>query len=54
MGRAVLTSGELGRHHGLPCTIIVSTTLKELQSGRGHALTAGGSLLRGCPSLRGI
>ena len=32
MGRAVLASGQLGRHNGLPCTIIVSTTLKELGS----------------------
>jgi Domain of unknown function (DUF222) len=45
MGRAVLISGRLGRHNGLPCTIIVSTTLKELESGQGHAVTSGGSLL---------
>jgi hypothetical protein len=45
MGRAVLASGELGRLNGLPCTMIVSTTLKELESGRGHAVTAGGTLL---------
>jgi len=45
MGRTVLASGRLGRHRGLPATIIVSTTLKELESGRGHAVTAGGSLL---------
>jgi hypothetical protein len=45
MGRAVLSSGQLGRHNGLPCTMIVSTTLKELESGHGHAVTAGGSLL---------
>ena len=32
MGRSVLASGELGRHNGLPATIIVSTTLQELQS----------------------
>ena len=29
----------------MPVTLIVSTTLKELESGRGHAVTAGGSLL---------
>jgi hypothetical protein len=45
MGRSVLASGDLGRHNGLPCTMIVSTTLKELESGRGHAVTAGGTLL---------
>jgi hypothetical protein len=45
MGRAVLGSGKLGQHNGLPATIIVSTTLQELQSARGHAVTAGGTLL---------
>jgi hypothetical protein len=43
--RAMLASGELGQHNGLPCTIIVSTTLKELESGEGYAVTGGGSLL---------
>lgn len=41
--RAVLASGELGQHHGLPATIIVSTTLQELQSGIGQGVTAGGT-----------
>ena len=45
MGRSVLASGELGKLNGLPCTIIVSTTLEELESGCGQAVTAGGSLL---------
>ena len=45
MSRRVLSSGELGRHNGLPCTIIVSTTLQELESGDGHAVTGGGTLL---------
>ncbi len=45
MGRSVLASGELGQHNGLPATIIVSTTLKELESGAGQAVTAGGTLL---------
>jgi hypothetical protein len=45
MGRSVLASGELGSHNGLPATIIVSTTLKELQSGHGYGVTGGGSLL---------
>ena len=45
MGRSVLTSGELGQHNGLPATIIVSTTLQELESGAGQAVTAGGTLL---------
>jgi Domain of unknown function (DUF222) len=45
MGRAVLASGELGRHNGLPATIIVTATLQDLQSGAGVASTGGGSLL---------
>ena len=45
MGRALLASGQLGKHNGLPVSIIVSTTLSELESAAGHAVTAGGSLL---------
>lgn len=45
MGRSVLASGELGKHKGLPCNIIVSTTLQDLQSAAGVAVTAGGTLL---------
>jgi len=44
-GRALLASGQLGQHKGLPATIIVSTTLQELESGSGQAVTGGGSLL---------
>jgi Domain of unknown function (DUF222) len=43
--RAVLASGELGPHNGLPATIIVSTTLKDLEAAAGKALTGGGALL---------
>jgi hypothetical protein len=43
--RAMLASGELGSHKGLPVTMVVSTTLSELESGTGHAVTGGGSLL---------
>ena len=43
--RAVLASGELGQLNGLPVTVIVSTTLQELESGCGQAVTATGSLL---------
>ena len=39
--RAVLASGELGKHNGLPATIIVSTTLAELHAAAGRALTGG-------------
>ena len=45
MGRAMLASGQLGQHNGLPATIIVSTTLKDLESVAGHGVTASGSLL---------
>src|SRR5258705_12868411 len=45
MGRSVLASGELGQHTGLPVTVVVSTTLQELESGCGQAVTATGSLL---------
>ena len=45
MGRSVLSSGELGKHNGLPATIVVTTTLQELESGAGHAVTGGGTRL---------
>jgi hypothetical protein len=43
--RATLASGDLGQHTGLPATIIVTTTLKQLESAAGKALTGGGSQL---------
>src|ERR1700677_4522177 len=43
--RALLASGELGQHNGLPATIIVTTTLKELESASGTAITGGGTRL---------
>ncbi|ANI38932.1 HNH endonuclease signature motif containing protein [Mycolicibacterium vaccae] len=43
--RRSLQSGELGSHNGLPVTVIVSTTLQELEKGAGVAVTGGGSLL---------
>jgi hypothetical protein len=43
--RALLCSGKLGQHNGLPASIIVTTTLGELEAGAGRALTGGGSLL---------
>lgn len=43
--RALLASGDLGRHNGLPATIIVTTTLAELEAAAGRGLTAGGALL---------
>ena len=43
--RATLACGDLGQLNGLPVTVIVATTLAELQAGTGKAHTAGGSLL---------
>jgi hypothetical protein len=43
--RALLASGELGQHNGLPTSIIVTTTLEELEKGAGRGLTGGGTLL---------
>jgi Domain of unknown function (DUF222) len=43
--RAALASGKLGQHNGLPASIIVSTTLQELEAGCGRGLTGGGSPL---------
>jgi Domain of unknown function (DUF222) len=43
--RAVLASGKLGQHNGLPASIIVSTTLQELEAAAGKALTGGGTVL---------
>ncbi len=43
--RGLLASGDLGQHNGLPATIIVSTTLRDLESAAGKALTGGGTLL---------
>ena len=35
----------MGQHNGLPASIIVTTTLQELEAGAGKALTGGGTLL---------
>ncbi|OOK82360.1 HNH endonuclease family protein [Mycobacterium kansasii] len=43
--RGLLASGELGQHNGLPATIIVSTTLDDLEAAAGKALTGAGTLL---------
>ena len=41
--RELFASGELGTHNGLPVSIIVTTTLKDLETGAGQARTAGGT-----------
>lgn len=45
MARSALASGELGQHHGLPVTVIVSASLQDLHNATGHGLTAGGTLV---------
>ncbi|MGO9035391.1 HNH endonuclease signature motif containing protein [Mycobacterium sp.] len=44
-GRALLACGGLGRHNGLPATIVVTTTLRELEAKAGRGITGGGVLL---------
>ncbi|WP_445161080.1 HNH endonuclease signature motif containing protein [Mycobacterium sp. Dal123C01] len=43
--RGQLGDPKLGQHNGLPVTVIVSTTLQELTTGTGRAVTGGGTLL---------
>ncbi len=43
--RALFASGDLGRHNGLPVSIVATTTLAELEAAAGKALTAGGTLV---------
>ena len=43
--RGQLGDPKLGRHKGLPVTVIVSASLEQLQTGAGQAVTAGGTLL---------
>jgi hypothetical protein len=43
--RGQLGDPKLGTHNGLPVTVIVSTTLQELTTGAGQAVTGGGTLL---------
>jgi hypothetical protein len=44
-GRALLACGGLGQHNGLPATIVVTTTLRDLEAKAGRAITGGGALL---------
>jgi hypothetical protein len=43
----VASSGDpkLGQHNGLPVTVIVSTTVQELQTKTGHGVTGGGTMI---------
>ncbi|GAY15192.1 HNH endonuclease signature motif containing protein [Mycobacterium sp. shizuoka-1] len=42
---AMLSSGQLGQHNGLPVTIVATTTLEQLTSATGLAHTGGGTYL---------
>jgi Domain of unknown function (DUF222) len=43
--RALFASGELGQHQGLPVSIVVTTTLQDLEAAAGRAVTGGGTLV---------
>ena len=43
--RGLFASGQLGQHNGLPVSIVVSTTLQDLEAATGKALTGGGTLV---------
>jgi len=43
--RALLASGKLGQHNGLPASVVVTTTLQELEAAAGRGLTGGGTIL---------
>ncbi len=45
VGRSVLESGELGQHNGLPTSIIIRTTLQDLESRAGVGVTGGGAVI---------
>lgn len=45
VGRSVLESGELGQHNGLPTSIIIRTTLQDLESLAGVGVTGGGTVV---------
>jgi hypothetical protein len=47
MGRALLASGALGQHNGLPVSIIVSTSLAEIEAAAGTGLTGGAKAITG-------
>jgi hypothetical protein len=44
-GRSVLEGGGLGQHNGLPTSIIIRTTLQDLESRAGVGVTGGGTVM---------
>lgn len=51
--RAMLASGQLGQHNGLPVTIVATATLAELTAAAGSARTGGGTRVP-IPTLFGM
>ncbi|HKH52916.1 MAG TPA: DUF222 domain-containing protein, partial [Mycobacterium sp.] len=45
VGRSVLESGELGQHNGLPTSVIIRTTLQDLESRAGVGISGGGTVI---------
>ncbi|MGV0646799.1 DUF222 domain-containing protein, partial [Mycolicibacterium sp. XJ2546] len=45
VGRIALMSGELGQLNGLPVSIIIRTTLQDLESRAGVGTTGGGTVM---------
>jgi hypothetical protein len=45
VGRSVLESGELGQNNGLPTSIIIRTTLQDLESRAGVGVSGGGTVI---------
>jgi Domain of unknown function (DUF222) len=43
--RGLLASGDLGQHNGLPVSIVITATLKDLEAAAGKGLTGGGSVV---------
>jgi hypothetical protein len=43
--RGLLASGQLGQHNGLPVSIVVTTTLKDLEAAAGKGPTGGGTVV---------
>ena len=43
--RGLIASGKLGQHNGLPVSVVVTTSLKDLEAAAGKAFTGGGSQL---------
>ena len=45
VGRSVMESGQLGQHNGLPVSVIIRTTLQDLESRAGVGVTGGGTVI---------